>query len=65
MFMKNLMVIEGGRLKSLHATSPTHGGLYGVVFSGIFLPLPAKIFLPLPAKRRGSFVLRAFGSVFG
>lgn len=63
--MKNLTVIEGRRLKSLHATSPTHGDLYGVVFSGIFLPLPAKIFLPLPAKRRGSFVPIAFGSGFG
>lgn len=55
--MKNLTVIEGRRLKSLHATSPTHGDLYGVVFSGIFLPLPA--------KRRGSFVHIAFGSGFG
>lgn len=51
--MKNLTVIEGRRLKSLHATSPTHGDLYGVVFSGIFLPLPAKIFYLYRLKGEG------------
>lgn len=55
--MKNLTVIEGRRLKSLHATSPTHGDLYGVVFSGIFLPLPAKIFYLYRLKGEGVLFL--------